>query len=361
MRLEYQILIAVAIDLLLGDPQWLPHPVRAIGRLAISLESLFRRIFGSTRLAGLLTAISTYLVVGTMAWGAIYLAAILHPLAADLVSIYIIYTTVAARDLARHSMAVFRSLAVGDIVEARRRVGAIVGRDTDQLDEAGVVRAAVESVAESTVDGVTAPLLFAVVAGPVGAIVYRSINTLDSMFGHRDDRYRQFGWAAARIDDAANYIPARCTGPLMCIAAIILRPRNLPSAPCPPLSSNPQSLIPNPSVTSPHPNPLPKGEGTIRRALKTMLRDGRKHTSPNAGLTEAAMAGALGVQLGGVNVYDGLPLEKPAIGKPLVPLGPRHIRQANALMFVTSSLFLAICLALRVGILHFWQTWRTIT
>jgi adenosylcobinamide-phosphate synthase len=324
MRLEYQILIAVAIDLLLGDPQWLPHPVRAIGRWAIWLESLFRRVFGATRFAGLLTAISTYLVVGAVAWGAIDLAAILHPLVADLVSIYIIYTTVAARDLARHSMAVFRPLAAGDIVEARRRVGAIVGRDTDQLDEAGVVRAAVESVAESTVDGVTAPLLFAVVAGPVGAIIYRSINTLDSMFGHRDDRYRQFGWAAARIDDAANYIPARCTGPLMCMAAILLQLRPW-------------------------------------YALQTMLRDGRKHTSPNAGLTEAAMAGALGVQLGGLNVYDGLSLEKPTIGKPLVPLGPRHIRQANALMFVTSGLFLALCLALRVGILHFWQTWRTIT
>ena len=112
-------------------------------------------------------------------------------LAADAVSIFVIYTTIAARDLARHSMAVFRPLVAGDLVEARRRVGAIVGRDTQQLDEAGVVRAAVESVAESTVDGVTAPLFFAVVAGPVGAMVYRAVNTLDSMFGHQDDRYRQ--------------------------------------------------------------------------------------------------------------------------------------------------------------------------
>ena len=222
-------------------------------------------------------ALSTYIVVGAAAWGAIRLAAVVHPLAGDVVSILIIYTTIAARDLARHSMAVYRSLAAGDLVEARRRVGAIVGRDTDRLDEAGVVRAAVESVAESTVDGVTAPLLFAVVAGPVGAIVYRAVNTLDSMFGHQDERYRQFGWAAARIDDLANYIPARLTAPLMCVAALLLRLR-------------PGS------------------------ALRTLLRDGRKHASPNAGLTEAAMAGALGVQLGGVNYYDGQPLEKPTIG-----------------------------------------------
>ncbi len=157
-------------------------------------------------------------------------------------------------------------------------MGAIVGRDTDRLDEAGVTRAAVESVAESTVDGVTAPLMFAVVAGPVGAMVYRAINTLDSLFGHQDERYGQFGWAAARIDDVANYVPARCTAPLVCLAALLLRLRP-------------------------------------RLAWRTLLRDGRNHTSPNAGLTEAAMAGALGVQLGGVNYYDGQPLEKPTIGE----------------------------------------------
>jgi adenosylcobinamide-phosphate synthase len=323
MRLDYQILIAVAMDLALGDPRWLPHPVRGIGRLALLLESLSRCVLGSTRAAGLYAAISTYLIVGFIAWGTIYLAAAFHPATADVVSIIIIYTTIAARDLARHSMAVFRALTAGDLVEARRRVGAIVGRDTDRLDESGVIRAAVESVAESTVDGVTAPLLFAVIAGPVGAIVYRSINTLDSMFGHQDERYRQFGWAAARIDDLANWIPARCTAPLVCLAALFL---NLRPA----------------------------------QALRTLLHDGRKHASPNAGLTEAAMAGALGVQLGGVNFYDGLPLEKPTIGQPVVPLTPRHIRLANSLMFLSTGLFLAVCLTIRAETLQLWFTWRTV-
>ena len=315
MRLEYQILIAVAIDLVLGDPPWLPHPVRGIGRLALGLETLSRRTLGATRLAGLLAALATYAMVGAAAWGAIRLAAAIHPWAADAVSILIIYTTIAARDLVRHSMVVYRCLVAGELVEARWRVGAIVGRDTARLDEPGVVRAAVESVAESTVDGVTAPLLFAVVAGPVGAMVYRAVNTLDSMFGHQDERYRQFGWAAARIDDLANYVPARCTAPLICLAALLLRLR--------------------PGL-----------------ALRTLFRDGRKHASPNAGLTEAAMAGALGVQLGGVNYYDGQPLERPTIGDAIVPLCPRHIRLANVLMFVAAGLFLAVCLALRAGTLQ---------
>ena len=223
MRLEYQILSAVAIDLVLGDPRWLPHPVRGIGRLALWLEAVVApRAWGRRELPACWRRLPRILLVGLATWGAIRLAAAVHPWAADAVSIFVIYTTIAARDLARHSMAVFRPLVAGDLVEARRRVGAIVGRDTQQLDEAGVVRAAVESVAESTVDGVTAPLFFAAIAGPVGAMVYRAVNTLDSMFGHQDDRYRQFGWAAARIDDLANYLPARLTAPLICLAAALL-------------------------------------------------------------------------------------------------------------------------------------------
>ena len=239
--------------------------MRGIGRLALWLEALCARHvwLGSPRIWPDLVrpAMLRYYacVLAAAAWGAIRLAAAVHPLGGRRGRrSVVIYTTIAARDLARHSMAVLRPLAAGDLVEARRRVAAIVGRDTDRLDEAGVVRAAVESVAESTVDGVTAPLFFAVVAGPVGAMVYRAINTLDSMFGHQDERYRQFGWAAARIDDVANYLPARLTAPLVCLAALLavrgMRPVAVPAA--------------------------------------NLLRDGAaKHASPNAGLTEAAMAG----------------------------------------------------------------------
>jgi adenosylcobinamide-phosphate synthase len=338
MRLEYQVLAAVAIDLAMGDPRWLPHPVRAIGWLATRLETVARWVLGRrlaggrarrvarrasppAKLAGLVVALVVYAVAGLAAWGAIKAAALFDPAAADAVAILLIYAAIAPRDLARHSAAVYRALAGGNLVEARLRVARIVGRDTDGLDEAGVVRAAVESVAESTVDGVTAPLLFAVAAGPVGAIVYRAVNTLDSMFGHQDDRYRDFGWAAARIDDLANYLPARLTVVLVCLAAGLLRQR--------PLS-----------------------------ALRTLVRDGRKHASPNSGLAEAAVAGALGVQLGGPISYDGQSLEKPVIGDPLVPLSRRHIRAANALMFATAALLLAVILPLRFEVMELGSSWQ---
>lgn len=322
MSIEFQILIAATLDLLWGDPPWLPHPVRAIGRLAGWLETPTRRLLGSTRLAGLVAVVLVCFTAGAGAWAAIALAARVHPACGDVAAILVIYTTFAARDLAGHSLAVFRPLAAGDLAEARRRVGAIVGRDTDRLDEAGVIRAAVESVAESTVDGVTAPVFFALLAGPVGAMVYRAVNTLDSMFGHLDERYRRFGWAAARTDDLANYIPARLTAPLVCLAAWLCRLR-------------------------------------AGQSLRILLRDGRHHASPNSGLTEAAMAGALGVQLGGVNYYDGQPLEKPTIGDAAAPLSAQHIRRANVLMFVAAGLFLAGGVALRLGTVHLWHAWRT--
>ena len=165
------------------------------------MERVTRRVFpsgaGGQRVAGATTALVTYAVAGGTAWGLVRLAGLWHPLAADIVGIVIMYTTIAARDLVGHSLAVYRPLAKGELAEARRRVAMIVGRDTEQLDEAGVTRATVESVAESTVDGVTAPLFFAILAGPVGAMVYRAINTLDSTFGYKDERNLYFGWASA--------------------------------------------------------------------------------------------------------------------------------------------------------------------
>ena len=222
MRLEYQILLAVLLDLLIGDPRWRLHPVRLIGWLAAQLETVTRAVLPA-RAAGALTALAVIAAAGGAAWGLVRLAGAIHPYAADAVRIALIYTTIAARDLAQHSMSVYRALVQGDLPEARKRVGLIVGRDTADLDERGVTRAAVESVAESIVDGVTAPLFFAAIAGPVGAVVYRAVNTLDSMFGYRNERYLRFGWASARLDDAANFIPARLTAPLICLAALLLR------------------------------------------------------------------------------------------------------------------------------------------
>ncbi|MBU0714703.1 MAG: adenosylcobinamide-phosphate synthase CbiB [Verrucomicrobia bacterium] len=321
MNLTWQILAAVSLDLLVGDPRWLPHPVRGIGWLTQRLECPLRRLIRNESAAGIVAVLLVVAAAGAGAWGLIGIAGLCHPLAADIVSVILIYTTIAAHDLARHSCAVFRALAAGNLEQARRRVAEIVGRDTANLDEAGVARAAVECVAESTVDGITAPLFFAILAGPVGAMMYRAINTLDSTFGYTNTRYLRFGWAAAKLDDLANYLPARVTAPLIGLAAAILGRRPMQS-------------------------------------WRILRRDGRKHASPNSGLPEAAMAGALGVQLGGLNYYDGEPLEKPAVGEPIVPIAAAHILAANAVMFVTLVLFLALGLAVRVGVIHLWHAWR---
>lgn len=310
MRLEYQILAAFALDLLVGDPQWSLHPVRIIGRLAQRLECPARKLLRNERLAGVLAAFLLVAIVGLASYAIIALAARLHPLAADVASILLIYSTIALRDLLTHSGAVYRALAEGDLAGARKRVSWIVGRDTDELDEAGVARAAVESVAESTVDGVTAPLFFAFLAGPVGAMVYRAINTLDSTFGYKNEQYARFGWASARLDDLANYLPARLTGPLVSLAAALLLRRG-------------------------------------RESWQILRRDARNHSSPNSGITEAAMAGALGVQLGGTNLYFGQPVDKPTLGDPEQPLTKAHILRANRLLWLTAGLFVVVCVCLR--------------
>jgi adenosylcobinamide-phosphate synthase len=314
MRLECQIAIAFGLDLLLGDPRWLPHPVKLIGRLALALEPFARRAIPGARLAGILTVAAVLCATGLGTWLVVWGAGRLHPGVGDLASILLLYTCLAARDLARHSGRVLRALANGDLLEARRCVGMMVGRDTEKLEEPEVVRAAVESVAENLVDGVTAPLCFALVAGPVGAMLYKAVNTLDSTFGYKTPRWLEFGWAAARFDDLVNWLPARLTAPLVAVAAGLLGLRPL---------------------------------GAIRIAL----RDHGKHPSPNAGFAEAAVAGALGIQLGGLNSYFGRPSERPRLGDPLEPLARRHIGQANRLMLMTSGLALFLFTLLRVAIL----------
>jgi adenosylcobinamide-phosphate synthase len=318
--LKYQILIAVVLDLLAGDPRWMPHPVKLIGRLAVRLESPARRLATSSRLAGAMVALLVIALSGLVAWTLVWSSERLHPLAGDAVSILLIYTCIAARDLAAHGMAVFRPLSAADLHEARSHVAMIVGRDTERLDEAGVARAAVESIAENLVDGVTAPLFFAAIVGPVGAVVYKAINTLDSTFGYKNERYARFGWASARVDDAANYLPARLTAPLVALAALLLRERPV-------------------------------------RAVRVLLRDRRRHTSPNAGYPEAAFAGALGIQLGGPCFYFGHdhPVDKPLIGDPLCRMKAIHIRKANRLMYVTTALFVIACVGARVAGEHLWQ------
>ncbi len=310
--MEYQILIAVVLDLLFGDPRWLPHPVRLIGRLITALEGPARRTIPDPRLAGTVTALTVIAAAALVTVALIGIAGRMHPLLGDAAGILVLYTTIAARDLARHSLAVYRALAAFDLAEARRLVSWMVGRDTERLTEAEVVRAAVESVAENSVDGIIAPLFFAALGGPVGAMAYKAVNTLDSMIGYKNDRYLDFGRTAARIDDGANFIPARLAVPIITAAAALLGLR-------------------------------------ASAAWRIARRDGRRNLSPNAGIPEAAVAGALGVRLGGLMERRGRPVDQPEIGDPLEPLVRGHILEANRLMFLATAIATAVFLALRWG------------
>ncbi len=310
MMPEHQLAAAFALDLLLGDPRWFPHPVKLIASLAIWLERGARSCFKNERVGGAVTALMVILTTGAFALLLVVGAGAVSDVAAEVVSVVIIYFSLALRDLLKHSREVLRALEAGDLPRARSRVAMIVGRDTKSLNEAEITRAVVESVAENLTDGVIAPLLYAAICGPVGAIMYKAINTLDSMFGYKNERYIKFGWASARIDDVANYIPARVAGVSVILASLFLGLR--------PLNS-----------------------------IRVFFRDGQNHPSPNSGLTEAAVAGALGVRLGGLSHYDGEPSEKPTIGEPLEPLNQQHIKRVNVLVFSAALIVVTLVFWLR--------------
>jgi adenosylcobinamide-phosphate synthase len=215
----------------------------------------------------------------------------------------------AANGLAQAARNVARPLASGDLDQARLALGMIVGRDTATLPPEEIIRGVVETVAENTVDGVLSPLIYAFVGGAPLAMAYKAINTLDSMVGHLDDRYRYFGWASARLDDLANLIPARCSALLLTLAACLRRHDGL-------------------------------------RAVKTAWLDARQHPSPNGGWPEASVAGALGVRLGGINFYDGEPEVRAYMGDPLRPLHIGDIEQTVGLMTTATILAAVIGLAL---------------
>jgi len=299
---------ALLLDLALGDPRWLPHPVVLIGRLINTLDLLLNRILSHKRTAGVLLLLITAGSAGAAAWLLIRCSQQLHPLAGFLAAAAVSYTCLATRSLHRESALVADALAAGDLAEARRNLSYIVGRDTADLDESEIWRALIETVAENTSDGIVAPLFWLTVTGPVGGMVYKAVSTLDSMVGYRNERYLQFGWASARMDDLLNFIPARLTALLMILAA--------------PLAGL-----------------SPKG------ALSITLRDRLKHPSPNSGHPEAAAAGALGVRLGGPASYRGIPSWKEYIGLPLRPLDGQAYAGMIALMYLTTLLMAAACIA----------------
>lgn len=282
-----------------------------MGRAIVWFEPRARMVCRSPqglRWAGTVLAVGLPLISYAAGWLLILLAGDVHDWIGRGVGVALAAATLAWQDLMNHVNAVSKALTAGTLPQARQAVARIVGRDTETLTEAEVVRATVETIAESASDGIIAPLLYLVLGGAPLALAYKAINTLDSMVGYRDEHYRDFGWASARLDDAANWVPARLTAILFVLASW----------------------------------PVFRRTKRTRRAWIILLRDGMKHPSPNSGRPEAAMAGALGVQLGGINYYAGTACERPLLGDAWEPLTPHHIRRAQV-MTTTAYLLLMAC------------------
>jgi adenosylcobinamide-phosphate synthase len=291
--------LAYGADLLVGDPRWFPHPVRIMGWAITWGERMLRRVMGGERLAGALLVIG---VVGTSYLGAWWL---LHAATAASrwwglgVAMVLLFSCLSTRDLAVESHHVRLALEQDDLPRARQQVARIVGRETRHLDRPEVVRATLETIAESTLDGILSPLFYFVLGGVPLAVAYKAVNTLDSMVGHRSARYIRFGWAAATVDTWANWLPARWSAVVFAIAAWGCGQR-------------------------------------VRQSWRCAWRDGGGGPVPNAGIPEAALAGALGVRLGGVNWYQGQAVRMPWMGEAERLLEPQRIGEAVRLMYAAS-------------------------
>lgn len=312
------LIIGSILDFILGDPRGLWHPVQGIGWVISRLERILRRIFPSgktgERWAGGLLVILTLLISVGLPALLLLLLSFIHPLLSFLLSCIFCWQMLAAKSLRVESMKVQEALEQEGLEEGRRAVSMIVGRDTRDLTEEGVIKAAVETVAENTSDGVTAPLFYMILAGPLGGIAYKAVNTMDSMVGYKNETYQYFGTCAARLDDAANFIPARLSALFMIAAAF-----------------------------------LAGYDG--KNAWRIFKRDRKKHKSPNAAHTEAVMAGALNVRLAGDAWYFGKLFKKPFIGDDIRPVERQDIARACRLEYVTALLQLLVLGALKAAVI----------
>lgn len=299
--------IAVILDWLIGDPYWFPHPVIYMGKLIKTLENKARKRFNNSlqmKISGLgivIILVVTSFIIPFIILNLLKETVILY----HIVNILLLWTVIAARSLHREGIKVYDELKHNNIKEARVKLSYIVGRETKDLSEDEIIRADVETIAENTSDGIIAPLLFAVIGGAPLAFLYKGINTMDSMLGYKNEKYKDIGFFPAKIDDVFNYIPARITGILIAISS-------------------------------------PLVSGNIIRSLKIMIRDRKNHKSPNCGYPEAACAGAIGIQLGGENTYFGEKVWKPTIGDKDKELEFSDIKKSIILMYASESLFLII-------------------
>lgn len=303
-----QIWVAYLLDLIFGDPTIIPHPVVIIGKTIDKAEAILRRwvspVLGDKRAGFLLTLFivgGTYGITELVLWA----ARSLHPFLAAPVQVFLIFSCLSVKTLYKVARQVFDELVSKNMPKAREMVGWLVSRDTQNMDEAEVTRAAVESVAENFVDGILSPLFYAFLGGAPLALAYKAINTLDSMVGYKNEKYINFGWVSAKLDDLVNYIPARISGYLLIAVAFLTR-RN------------------------------------AKKAFYIMHRDAASHPSPNGGIPESVISGALGIRLGGFNVYGGEKSFRTYMGDPLYPLEPRKILEALEMIIIGSFLALVI-------------------
>jgi adenosylcobinamide-phosphate synthase len=312
--LHIEFAIAFIIDLLIGDPEYPFHPVRLIGKGIARLENAFRKIAANQKMNGFLFFVC--IVSGTFAivYALVFISGKLDGLtglnvAKTLVVVYFIYSGLCMRDLRDKAMEIERLLEEGNIRGARERLAFIVGRDTEHLDEKEIVRATVETVAENITDGIISPLFYALLGGAPLMMAYKAVSTLDSMVGYKNERYLDFGFASAKADDIANFIPARISACVIPVVALFTG-------------------------------------GDAFRSLRTAIRDGGKNPSPNSGVSEAAVAGALGVRLGGTSCYNGERSDKPVIGDAVTELRNGHIHRSVTIAYGAGFLFFAIVLFL---------------
>ena len=315
MLIFWAVLGGFLLDAVFGDPAWLPHPVVLMGQCITALENHLRTALSKTPQGELVGGgvVAAVLPLGTLAVTglACHLAAALHPALGLALQMFWCAQALAAKGLVQESRNVYRELVKGDLPAARRAVARIVGRDTQALTAEGVTKAAVETVAENASDGVIAPLFYMLIGGAPLALTYKAINTMDSMLGYKNEKYLYFGRCAAKLDDAANWLPSRLAALLWVAAAA--------------LTGN-----------------------SARGAWRIWRRDRHNHASPNSAQTESACAGALGVQLAGPAYYFGEYYDKPTIGDPLRPIEPQDILRANRMMYAESVLALVIGLAVRL-------------
>ena len=316
------LVIGFVLDLLIGDPRWLYHPICVIGNLIAVLEKVIRKIFpknhGGELTGGFLIVVLVCLFSGGVPLLVLYYLYRYLPVAGFVLEVFWCYQLLATRSLKDESMKVYDRLKNGTLDEARYAVSMIVGRDTAALTEEGVTKAAVETVAENASDGVIAPMLYMAIGGAPLMFLYKGINTMDSMLGYKNDRYLYFGRCAAKLDDAANYLPSRISGGLMVLAAY-----------------------------------FSGFDGW--NAWKIFRRDSRNHASPNSAQTESVMAGALDVQLAGNAYYFGKLYEKPTIGDPIRLIEQEDIRRANRLLYATAITGVVLFLLIRIVLILCWS------